>query len=264
MTELFSSVFFWLLGDTAPTTALFLAGVATLAGYSRGLTGFGAGMIFVPLASGAVGPLSAIGLIWTIDTPTMMAVAPGAIRRGDWRQTGYLLMGWALATPGALFLLKWLDPMTVRWIISVMILCAVTLLVGGWTYRGKPTPRLAFAAGLASGLAGGLTGLSGPPIVMLWLAAAAATAMNVRDNLNLFFVITTVFYLALFPLYGILTWEVVRLGLLLSVPYGAGVIAGTLTFRFLGERNCRRAAYIVIGVAALLALPWMDRILGRG
>jgi uncharacterized membrane protein YfcA len=263
VTELFSTLLAWLAGATPTGTLLTLAGIAMLAGYSRGLTGFGAGMIFVPLASGSVGPINAIGMIWIIDTPTMIAVAPGALRRGDWKQTGYLLAGWAISTPGALLLLRWLDPLTVRWIISAMILCAVTLLVGGWTYRGKPTPRLAFATGIASGIAGGLTGLSGPPIVMLWLAAAAASAMNVRDNLNLFFVLTTAVYMVLFPLYGILTWAVVRLGLLLAIPYGAGVIAGTLTFRTLGDRNYRRAAYIVIGIAALLALPWMDTVLGR-
>lgn len=264
MIDFFSSTFLWLAGDTSRQALLLLAGIAMLAGYSRGLTGFGAGMIFVPLAGGVVGPLNAIGLIWIIDTPTMMAVGPGAMRRGNWKQTGYLLIGWALATPGALFLLRWLDPLTVRWIISVMILCAVVLLVGGWSYRGTPTPRLAFFTGIAAGVAGGLTGLSGPPIVMLWLAAATSTAMNVRDNINLFFVLTTAVYLVLFPLYGILTWAVVRLGVLLAIPYGAGVIAGTVTFHILGERNYRRAAYIVIGIAALLALPLMDRLLGRG
>lgn len=263
MAELFSSLFLWFTGDLTGNALLLLAGIAMLAGFSRGLTGFGAGMIFVPLSGGVVGPLSAIGLIWIIDTPTMMALAPGAMRRGDWKQTGYLFAGWAIATPGALFLLKWLDPLTVRWIISVMILSAVILLIGGWTYHGKPNARLAFATGIAAGVCGGLTGLSGPPIVMLWLAAAASTAMNVRDNLNLFFVVTTVFYLMLFPLYGILTWAVVRLGILLSIPYGAGVIAGTFTFRALGERNYRRAAYIVVGIAALLALPLMDGWLGR-
>lgn len=260
MTELLS----WFLGDTAGQTALFLCGVAALAGYSRGLTGFGAGMIFVPLAGGAVGPLAAIGLIWTIDTPTVLSVAPGAIRRGDWRQTGILFAGWAITTPGAITMLKWLDPMSVRWIVSLLILTAVALLVCGWTYRGKPTPRLAFATGVVAGITGGLTGLSGPPIVILWLAAATATAMNVRDNLNLFFLVTTAVYLVLFAMAGILNGPVIRLGLLLAVPYGAGVIAGTLTFRMLGERNYRRAAYFVVGCAAILALPWMDRVLGRG
>lgn len=260
MTEFLS----WFTGDTAAETVLFLCGVAALAGYSRGLTGFGAGMIFVPLAGGAVGPLAAIGLIWTIDTPTVMAVAPGAMRRGDWRQTGILFAGWAVTTPGAVYLLKWLDPLTVRWIVCIMILTAVVLLIGGWNYRGKPTPRLAFATGIVAGITGGLTGLSGPPIVILWLAAATATAMNVRDNLNLFFVLTTLVYLVLFAMAGILNAQVFRLGLLLAVPYGAGVIAGTLTFRAMGERNYRRAAYFVVGCAALLALPWMDRLLGRG
>lgn len=259
MTDFFATI----IGATPPITVALLALVAFVAGFSRGLTGFGAGMIFVPMASGLVGPLPAIGLIYVIDTPTIFATARGALLRADKAKTGMLLAGWALTTPFGLWLLRWLDPLTVRWIICLMIICAVVLLVMGWTYRGKPTLALAFITGLIAGITGGLTGLSGPPIVMLWLAAASATAMNVRDNINLFFLVTMFVYAVLFPAYGILTWAVLRLGLLLAVPYAAGFAAGTLVFNRMGERNYRRAAYIVIGTAALLALPWMDKVLGR-
>ena len=259
MTELFT----YLAGTTPPVTVGLLALVAVIAGFSRGLTGFGAGMIFVPMASGFVGPISAIGLIFTIDSPTILATARGAVQRAERAKTGMLLAGWAISTPLGLWLLGWLDPLTVRWIICLMILSAAIMLIGGWTYRGKPTLLLAFITGLVAGITGGLTGLSGPPIVMLWLAAASATAMNVRDNINLFFLITLFVYAVLFPLYGILTWADVRLGALLVLPYASGVLAGTLVFRQMGDRNYRRAAYIVIGTAAILALPWLDRVLGR-
>ena len=252
-----------LTGTTPPGTVALLALVALVAGFSRGLTGFGAGMIFVPMASGFVGPMPAIGLIYVIDSPTIFATARGALLRAEKAKTGMLLAGWALTTPLGLWLLAWLDPLTVRWLICLMILSAVVMLIGGWTYRGKPTLTLAFVTGLVAGITGGLTGLSGPPIVMLWLAAASATAMNVRDNINLFFLVTMFVYAVLFPMYGILTWPVLRLGALLALPYAAGFFAGTLVFRRMGERNYRRSAYVVIGTAAVLALPWMDRVLGR-
>ncbi|HRJ70205.1 MAG TPA: sulfite exporter TauE/SafE family protein [Beijerinckiaceae bacterium] len=255
--------FLWMAGPAPPATVALLSLFALAAGISRGLTGFGAGMIFVPLAGGLVGPQQAVALIWTMDAPNMVPVAFGSARRADWRESLWLFAGWLVSTPVGLWLLTRLDPLTVRWAVCILILCAMTLLIGGWSYRGRPSLALAIATGLVAGITGGLAGLSGPPIVMLWLAAAMATATNVRDNLNVFFLLTTVVNAVLLPAYGILTWPALRLGLLLALPYGLGVYAGTLAFRAVSDRNYRRAAYFVIGGAALLALPLMDRFLGR-
>lgn len=250
-------------GQTSASTLGWLALVALIAGISRGLTGFGAGMIFVPLASGMVGPIAAIGLIWTMDAPNLVPVALGSARRAQWRESAILFVGWLVATPFGLWLLGWLDPLTVRWIVCCMILGVMGLLLAGWSYHGKPTPGLALATGLLAGITGGLTGLAGPPIVMLWLAAATASAMNVRDNINLFFLFTTMVNAVLLPWYGIITWAILKLGLMLSIPYCAGVAAGSLAFRYVSDGNYRRMAYLVIGVAALLAIPWLNSLLGR-
>lgn len=254
LTTLFAS----LLGPYPIGTLYFLAAVALVAGLSRGLTGFGAGMIFIPLASGLIGPSAAIGVMWVVDQPATLPIALRAIRRAQVREVAWLFAGWLLMMPVGIWLLKVLDKLTVRWIMCLMILIVLALLMGGWRYKGKPTVGLAVVTGLIAGLAGGLTGLSGPPIVLLWLAAAATTAMNVRDNINLFFLISGAFSGFLFIQQGILTWDVLGFGLLLLPAYALGIILGTRMFKRMGEADFRRAAYIVIAIAALLALPALD------
>lgn len=247
----------------SPGTAAWLALAAFIAGLSRGLTGFGAGMIFVPIAGGLVGPVPAIGLLWTIDAPTVVPLGLRSIPRAQIREIAVLFGAWLISTPLGFWLLGWFEPITIRWIVCLMILSAMALLMSGWRFQGHPTPRLAAITGLIAGITGGLSGLPGPPIVMLWLAAAAATAHNLRDNINLFFLGTLGVYCVLLPWYGILTWEVVYLGLLLCLPYTAAIGLGTLAYNRLSARDYRRAAYIVIGSAALLALPLLDPLFGR-
>jgi len=229
----------------------------------RGLTGFGAAMVFVPLASTIVGPPVAIGLMWTADLVPSLVLAARSIRSARWTEITTLVTGWLIGTPFGLMLLRWLDPVTVRWAICLVLLAALPLLAAGWSYPGRPTVRLALATGILAGLAGGLTGMSGPPIVLMWLAAAAATAANVRDNLNLFFLVTTLVNGVFLALWGVLTVPVARLGLMLFVPYVAGVISGALAFRYVSDRDYRRAAYAIIAAAALLALPLLDPLLRR-
>lgn len=254
LTTLFAS----LLGPYPIGTFYFLAVVALVAGLSRGLTGFGAGMIFIPLASGLIGPAAAIGAMWTIDQPTTLPIALRAIRRAQVREVAWLFAGWLVMTPIGIWLLKVLDKLTVRWIMCLMIFTVLALLMGGWRYKGKPSVGLAVVTGLIAGLIGGLTGLSGPPIVLLWLAAAASTAMNVRDNLNLFFLMNGAISGVIFTHQGILTWDVLGFGLLLMPIYAIGIVLGTKMFMRMGEADFRRAAYIVIAIAALLALPALD------
>lgn len=69
----------------------WIAGVALLAGFVRGFTGFGAGMIFIPAASAIYDPVVAIVLLFLIDTAASIrscrrisATAAGA-RSGRWR-----------------------------------------------------------------------------------------------------------------------------------------------------------------------------------
>jgi hypothetical protein len=62
---------------------------------------------------------------------------------------------------------------------------------------------------------------------------------------------------------GLLTAEAAWMALPLCLPYGLMLLAGSRLFALAPERMFRRVAYGVIAMAALIALPALDPLLGR-
>lgn len=248
-----------------PSAAAFLGLVAAaiLGGLVRGFTGFGFAMVFVPIATIAMGPSIAIVLIWLVDIPFAWPLAAAGFRRVAWREVLPLLAGATLTAPLGVWLLVNSDPVTARWIIALSIVAATALLFTGWRYRGAPGLPLSVGVGGLSGAASGLAQLGGMPIAIFWLAAQKNEPRQTRDNLNGFFAILPIVTGWLYWSKGLLTLEMVWLALPLCLPYGIALFAGSHLFRFASERTFRLLAYTIIAGAAIVALPLLDPFLGR-
>lgn len=245
--------------------AVGLLVVATLlGGLVRGFTGFGFAMVFMPLASLAVGPVVALALIWVIDAPFALPLAARSARRADWREVLPLLTAATLTLPLGVWLLTSLDRITMRWLLAGVVLLAVTILASGWRYHGAPSRRLTLGAGAASGLFSGLASLGGMPLAVFWLGAQKNDAQQTRDNLQTYFALATFISGAIFWWNGLLTLERLLMALPLLLPYGIGLAIGTRGFHLASEVTFRRVAYLVIALSALVALPLWDGLIGRG
>jgi uncharacterized protein len=248
----------------ANLSALAVLTVAALVGgLVRGFTGFGFAMVFVPIATIAVGPKAAAALIWFMDIPFAWPLAAASFRRVAWRELLPLLAGAIVAAPLGVWILVNADPLTARWIVAIAILCGVTALATGWRYRGSPGTPLSLGVGGLAGTASGLAQLGGMPIAIFWLAAQKNDARQTRDNLNGFFAVLPIFTGVIYWWTGVLNWASVMQALPLLVPYGLGLLAGALLFPIASEQTFRRLAYAVIFMAALLAVPLVDPLLGR-
>jgi uncharacterized protein len=250
-------------GFSTPSTLLILIAAALLGGLLRGFTGFGFAMVFVPIATIAVGPITAAALIWFIDIPFAWPLAAEGFRRVAWREVLPLLAGAIIAAPFGVWILVTADPTTARWIVAVAILCGVTVLATGWRYRGAPGTPLSLGVGGLAGTANGLAQLGGMPIAIFWLAAQKNDARQTRDNLNGFFAFLPIVTGVLYWWKGVLTWTSVMQALPLCLPYGLGLLVGAKLFPIASEQTFRRLAYLVIFMAAVLAVPAIDPLLGR-
>ncbi len=124
-------------------------------------------------------------------------------------------------------------------------------------YRGQLTGVMTFVAGALGGFLGGVSGLAGPPAIMLYMASTLP-AVTIRATLLLFLVGVDVLMLAALGLSGQLTAASLTLGLLLTLPYLAGNVLGGLLFHPEYERIYRAVAYAIIAVSALSGLPLFD------
>ena len=78
---------------------LWLAAAGALAGLVRGFSGFGAAMIFVPVASALYSPPLAVATMFLVDTLISLPLAIGAVRQAQWRPVLLIFAGAAATVP---------------------------------------------------------------------------------------------------------------------------------------------------------------------
>ncbi|MEX5729328.1 putative membrane protein YfcA [Rhodovulum iodosum] len=231
---------------------VFLAG-----GLVRGFTGFGTALIVMPVAGRFLPPAEAIVLLTVSGMLTWLAIVPRAWAEADRREVGVLAAGAVMAAPLGVWLLSVLDPAPVRWVVAVAATVTLAALVSGWRYRGRVAWPGLGGVGASAGVLGGLTGLTGPPVVLFYLAGPGRAA-QVRANTILFLAILDIGIVANLLARDMVTGRALGLGALLALPYVATILIGQRLFTPEREGFYRAAAYGIIGAAILSGLPLFD------
>lgn len=231
-----------------------LALVVVIAGVARGLSGFGTGMIVVPVAAALYGPASAVVMVVVIDTLPILPLTLPVLKFAHWREVLPCLAGLAALLPLGVFILKHGDPETLRWAICIAILAMAAALWSGWRYRGPRNMAISFGVGGVAGILSGTASVPGPPVIIYWLASSLPAAI-VRANLMSLFLLGDA--LSIFNLWnaGMFDKERLLLGIV-SIPfYLAGLAIGWELYGVSGETTYRRVTFGLIVASAVLALP---------
>src|SRR3954465_9735544 len=133
--------------DVSLTIAMALCAVAFVSGTARGFSGFGAALIFMPLASSVAGPRLVAALLLVIDFVSAAPLVPHAWKEADRKATAVIVAGAFIGVPVGTYFLTRLDPVVTRWIISGFVAALLMLLLSGWRYRGKDHAALSIAVG---------------------------------------------------------------------------------------------------------------------
>ena len=231
-----------------------VVGAALLAGLVRGFSGFGSGLVFMPLAGMVLDPVQAVLVLVVMDLIGPLPNLPGAARTGSPAEIARLGTGLALGLPLGVAVLVLVPVEVFRWGISLMGLVTVALLVAGWRWRGGRGPKVTAAAGFVSGLVGGGTGLPGPPVILYYMASPLPVAA-VRANLMMFLVMVDAGLIVILGLSGRLEAVPMVLGLVMLLPFSLADFAGSAMFRPARAAGYRALSYALIAGAALIGLP---------
>ena len=234
--------------------------VAGLAGLVRGFSGFGGAMIFMPLAAAIYDPRIAAVSILLIDFLATWPFAIPEMRRCTWREVVPISIAMAVGVPFGTWALIALDPIVLRWCIAIVVLSLLPPLAFGWRFHAQPGMPITIGVGLFSGVSAGAVQIAGPPVILYWLSRGGS-AVAVRANIMVFFLICGIVLVAVYAWEGLFTAQTIALSLLLGVFYLGGVWLGSHIFRGASETLYRRVAYGIIALAALLSLPVLDPIL---
>lgn len=233
-----------------------IAGVF-LAGAVRGFSGFGAALVYMPIAGQFLPPL------WALITLVIMEVfgpipnLPAAWRAADRAQVARIAVGGAVALPVGLAVLLAVQPEVFRYMVSALVLIMPILMLCGLRLAGPITPRLQYGTGVVSGLVGGIAGLPGPPVILLYMASSTAAAV-MRANIMLYLVVVDLALIVVISLTGRMEAVPLLLGLILALPNLLGNLAGAAMFRPERQRLYRMFGLGVMMVVGLTSLPIWD------
>jgi len=229
-----------------------------LAGILRGFTGFGTALIFVPVAGIFLPPQVVVGVITLTGIASTSALLPRAWGQADRAEVAVLALAALVTVPAGLWLMERLDPVTIRWIVAAVAALTLGALVAGWRFSGIVRRPVLIAIGAVAGVIGGLTGLTGPVVILFYLAGQSA-AQSVRANTILFLAALDVVIVLNLLVQGALDVRIFLLAVTLALPYLTTSLIGQSLFDPRHERLYRWTAYAVIALAVLSGLPiWRE------
>jgi uncharacterized membrane protein YfcA len=197
------------------TSLAFLVGCAFIAGLARGFAGFGAALIFVPLASTVTSPAIAAPLLLVVDLVMAASLIPPAFRIAVKRDVGTMLIGTIVGVPAGTYILAHAEPIAIRWTIACLVGAVLALLMSGWRFKGKPTTALTIGVGAVAGLFSGIAQVGGPPIVVYWLSVENRPAV-VRANIVLYFAVSATITAVSYAIAGVLAMHLLGLALVVG------------------------------------------------
>jgi uncharacterized protein len=227
--------------------------IICVAGFVRGLTGFGLAVVLVPL----------VNIVLPPERTVMLSVLMGCLSgflgfRAAWKSVDRLAitvmtLSGVAATPVGLYLLFRTPPDLARLLIAGIAVMSFFVILMPRPALPPPGRLPMILTGLAGGFLGAFAAIPGPPAIY-YFARSGISPAQTRDSMIVIFLWAPL-VVALFALLaGKLDWELVRLSLLC---FPALVIGNGLGARFFGrvpERQWRKLILLIIAASALGAV----------
>ncbi len=234
-----------------------MVGVALISGLTRGFSGFGGALIFVPIAGAILGPRIAVPMFFVMD---LFTASPWALRKlpeCDLKAMAPIFIGTLLFLPLGALALGAFDPLILRWGTAIPVAAMLGFLVTGWRYPGTPSIPVSVGVGGTAGFLYGSTGIPGPIIIAYWLASPVAASV-IRTNIMVYYASSSLFTNLVFWLKGLLSWYIVANVLVFAPTYALGLAGGSWFFKRTSERSYRNLALLMIAISTLISLPIFD------
>lgn len=229
--------------------------VALLAGVVKGMVGFAMPLIMISLLSSIVSPSVALaGLI----LPTMVTNGIQALRQGRAAAVATVVQFRVFMGVGLVALLAGaqmvaiLPQQTLLLVIAVPILLFTGLQLAGWQPHPLPQHRTLIEAGVGAvaGFVGGMSGVWGPPTVMLLTALDTPKIEHLRAQ-GVIYGLGALALVGAHVASGVLTWGTALFSAVLVVPAFAGMRIGLRWSDRFDQATFRRVTLMVLAVVAL-------------
>lgn len=233
-----------LLDGLLAATAIALSGVV------RGFSGFGFGLVAVPMLSLILDPRQAVGIAMILQAASGVLVLWDSWRAVAWGLMGSLCVGTAGTMWLGLLVLDRAPADTIRLYLAVIVIVAAGLIASGVRYRGRLNAGIGAATGAVAGFLNGLSGMGGPPVIVLLLGSRLSAEAS-RATMSAFFTVLGVFTALGAVVLGHLSRGDMLVSAALVPVLFAATAAGTALFGRFGGAWYRPVALAILVVLAI-------------
>jgi uncharacterized membrane protein YfcA len=227
--------------------------IVTLAGFMRGVTGFGGAMLMAPPLSMLIGPVPTVVTALVLETAAAFVMFPDAWPKINKRILLYLTIPACFSVPIGGYLLVTLDPLIARKFIACVVVVFSLGLLLGLRYSGSPRPLTSVALGGIVGVLLGSTSVGAPPVI-LYLLSGPDPQVVTRANLTVFVTAISAIGLVMLAAAGAITKTLAISAILLCIPYLAGTWVGGKLFGKLADATVRKIALFFMLSMGLISL----------
>jgi hypothetical protein len=231
------------------TLAIGLA-IALVGGLVRGTTGFGAAMIMTPALALLMGAKVAVPVALLLETFAAATMLPAAASLARWRVIAPIGAAAICTVPLGGLLLSGADPGVLRRLIAITVIVFSAALLIGRRFRGEHRLGTSIGLGALSGTMLGATSIGGPPVILYLLSGPDAAAVT-RANLTLYIVLVSAAGLVMLAVAGLLDAFALRTAAALTVPFVAGVVAGSKLFSRFSDQRFRQLTIVFMFLVSL-------------
>lgn len=241
----------FLAGFTAIQIAVAVA--ATLgAAFIRGLTGFGFGILLVPVLALALTPVEAVLAINIMAGLLAFTEIRLILREAERSALVIGVLCVAFTAPG-LMLLDATPRDLARLLIALIALSAFFAILLPKRGASQPGTVTTAAVGISAGLLTGFAAMPGPPVVPYYVGRDIPRTVA-KASMVAIFGLAAMAGIGSGAAIGVLEWRIVVLGLALFPLVLLGNWVGSLAFGKVSDRVWRTCVGVVLGAAAIAAL----------
>ena len=234
-------------------TILAAIGIVTMAGFVRGVTGFGGAMLMTPILSVLIGPVPAVVTALILETAAALVMFPDALPKVRWRTLLYLTLPAVVTVPLGGYLLLTLDPSIARKMIGAVVIVFSSMLLLGLRYSGSPQAVTSLALGSLVGVLLGATSIGAPPVILYLLSGPDPAAVT-RAHLTVFVTAISCIGVVMLAAAGAITATLAVSAVMLSIPFLLATWLGGKFFARLSDPGVRRLALLLmlcVGITSL-------------
>lgn len=231
-------------------TLVAAAAIVLLGGTVSGVTGFGFGLVIIPILLTIFPPTTVVAVNRVLGFVTGVVIL-GQDHEHVERGVVARLIPWStIGLVGGIAVLTRVDATVIRLLAGAVVIVFAALATANWPIPGIGSRYAPAAAGAASGLLGTSIGMSGPPVVLL-LTSRAMSPLVFRATITGYFVVLDVIAITLLIRVGAFGWEEARISAVL-LPFA---LVGRSIGRVVGTRVEReRFRRLTLGLLILTGL----------